>query len=346
MRAFEGDSCIFEVLSNVEWNVSIGEQAEGMDVSFEKETRNGGGSVKVTLAEHFNLDSPVYADLIFTAKDCDTISMRLTQVKAVPYVRINEVSRGEEIIPSIGGTRTMLVKSNVDWTIGLKEDAADNVKFSKSTGGRGETSVLITFEGTPSFDARRELTVSLIQLAGEDDGRNLWTFTQERGSLLRFVFLYNGKWYWPFYCKDGTWPKISSSIDKPESQGEEKIFETYAGYTLKLFSNHGYVFGNQGIRFGRSTSFLGDYIELPVIEGRSLVKINWTPDEQRQYSSLTATVKKAGSLTNPNVGVPEEGDYQDGVRTWLLEGEKSQAYWFVPTQNATYSVEILECIYK
>ena len=345
--SFDGDSCTFDVLSNVKWDVELVEQAEGMDISFEKETRNGGGSVKVTLAEHFDFDSPLYADLLFTAEDCEPISMRITQSKAVPYARIMEVTGGEEILPSIGGTRTMIVKSNSDWTIGVKEAGVDNVTFSKGAGSRGETSVMMTFEGTPSFNARREFTVRCVtQPEGEDDGRNEWKFTQERGGLLRFLFLYEGMWYWPFYCANGQWPKVSLSIGKPESKGEIEVFETYAGYTLKLFSNYGYVFGNQGIRFGNATSFLGDYIELPVIEGRSLVQINWTPDEEHKYSSLTATVKKAGSLENPNVGIPEEGNYQDGVRTWTLDGEPSTAYWLVPLQNATYSVEILECIYE
>ena len=106
------------------------------------------------------------------------------------------------------------------------------------------------------------------------------------------------------------------------------------------------VFGNQGIRFGHSTSSLGDYIELPAIEGRSLVQVNWIPDEEHKYSSLTATVMEAGSLDNPAVGEPKEGIYENGVRTWRIDGEASKAYWVVPDQNATYSLEILECIYE
>jgi hypothetical protein len=183
-------------------------------------------------------------------------------------------------------------------------------------------------------------------LEGEDDGRNECIFTQERGGLLRFIFLYEGTWYWPFYCANGVWPKVSLSIGKPESQSEVKNFETYAGYVLKLFSNYGFVFGNQGVRFGHNTSTLGDYIELPAIEGRSLVQVNWIPDEEHKYSSLTATVMEAGSLDNPAVGEPKEGIYENGVRTWRIDGEASRAYWVVPDQNATYSLEILECIYE
>ena len=345
--AFDGDSCVFEVLSNVEWTVSLGEKSEDMEISLEEEVRNGGGSVKITLAEHFDLESPKYADLIFTGVDCESVVMRVTQGKAVPYARIINVTGGEELLPSIGGTRTMTVKSNVDWTIGVKEEDVNNVTFSKAGGGTGETSVMMTFEGTPSFDARRNFTVRCQTiLEGEDDGRNQWTFTQARGGLLRFVFLHEGKWYWPFYCANGVWPKVSLSIGKPESQGEVRNFETYAGYVLKLFSNYGFVFGNQGIRFGHSTSTLGDYIELPAIEGRSLVQINLIPDEDHKYSSLTATIMEAGSLDNPSVGEPKEGLYEDDVRTWRLRGEPSKAYWVVPDQNATYSVEILECIYE
>lgn len=345
--AFDGDSCVFEVLSNVAWTVSVGDKSEDMGISLKEEVRNGGGSVKVTLAENFDFESPKYADLLFTAEECDPITMRVTQAKAVPYARIIDVTGGEEILPSIGGTRTMTVKANADWTIGVKEEGVDNVTFSKDAGGKGETSVMMTFEGTPSFDARRDFTVRcLTVLEGEDDGRNEHTFTQERGGLLRFVFLYGGKWYWPFYCENGVWPKVSLSIGKPESQGEVKNFETYAGYVLKLFSNYGFVFGNQGIRFGHSTSSLGDYIELPAIEGRSLVQVNWIPDEEHKYSSLTATVMEAGSLDNPAVGEPKEGIYENGVRTWRIDGEASKAYWVVPDQNATYSLEILECIYE
>ena len=345
--AFDGDSCVFEVLSNVPWSVSVGEKSEGMTMSLTEDVRNGGGSVKVTLAEHFDFDSPKCADLVFSGKDCENVSVSISQVKAVPYARIVDVTGGEEILPSIGGTRTMTVKANADWTIAVKEDGVDNVTFSKISGSKGETSVMMTFEGTPSFDARREFTARCQTVSeGEDDGRNQWVFTQERGSLLRFVFLYEGTWYWPFYCANGVWPKVSLSIGKPESQGEVKGFETYAGYVLKLFSNYGFVFGNQGIRFGHSTSTLGDYIEIPVIEGKSLVQINWIPDEDHKYSSLTAKVMEAGALDNPVVGEPEEGIYENGVRTWRLKGEASKAYWVVPDQNATYSIEILECIYE
>ena len=357
--AFDGDSCVFEVLSNVVWTVSVGDKSEDMGISLKEEVRNGGGTVKVALAEHFDFDSPKYADLVFSGVGCEDVSMRITQAKAVPYARIvnvingqdekNVVTRGEEILPSIGGTRKMTVKANADWTIGVKEDNVNNVTFSKAGGSKGETSVMMTFEGTPSFDARRDFTARCQTVSdGEDDGRNQWVFTQERGSLLRFVFLYKGTWYWPFYCENGKWPKVSLSIGKPESPGKEKVFETYSGHVLKLFSNYGYVFGNQGIRFGNtsSTAPLGDYIELPAIEGKSLVQINWYPDVEHKYSSLTATVKEAGSFENPNVGTPEEGDYQDGVRTWRLDGVPSKAYWLVPTQNATYSIEMLECIYE
>ena len=345
--AFDGDSCTFEVLSNVKWDVKLVGQSEGMDISLEKEARNGGGSVKATLAEHFDFESPKYADLLFTAEECEAITMRVAQEKALPYARIMEVAGGEEILPSIGGTRTLTVKANADWAIDVKEEGVDNVTFSKTVGSRGETSVMMTFEGTPLFDARREFTARCQTVQeGEDDGRNQWVFTQEKGGLLRFVFLYEGKWYWPFYCANGVWPKVSLSIGKPESQSEVKNFETYAGYVLKLFSNYGFVFGNQGIRFGHSTSSLGDYIELPAIEGRSLVQVNWIPDEEHKYSSLTATVMEAGSLDNPAVGEPKEGIYENGVRTWRIDGEASKAYWVVPDQNATYSLEILECIYE
>ena len=345
--AFDGDSCVFEVLSNVAWTVSVGDKSEDMGISLKEEVRNGGGSVKVNLAEHFDLVSPKYADLIFTGVDCESVTVRVTQGKAVPYARIINVAGGEEVLPSIGGTRTMTVKSNVDWTIAVKEEGVDNVTFSKAGGGKGETSVMMTFEGTPSFDARRNFTARCqTLLEGEDDGRNECIFTQERGGLLRFVFLHEGTWYWPFYCANGVWPRVSLSISKPESQGKVKNFETYAGYVLKLFSNYGFVFGNQGIRFGHSTSSLGDYIELPAIEGRSLVQVNWIPDEEHKYSSLTATVMEAGSLDNPAVGEPKEGIYENGVRTWRIDGEASKAYWVVPDQNATYSLEILECIYE
>lgn len=345
--AFDGDSCVFEVLSNVVWTVSVGDKSEDIGISLKEEVRNGGGSVKVNLAEHFDLVSPKYADLIFTGVDCESLTFRVTQGKAVPYARIINVAGGEEVLPSIGGTRTMTVKSNVDWTIAVKEEGVDNVTFSKTGGGKGETSVMMTFEGTPSFDARRNFTARCqTLLEGEDDGRNECIFTQERGGLLRFIFLYEGTWYWPFYCANGVWPRVSLSIGKPESQGEVKNFETYAGYVLKLFSNYGFVFGNQGIRFGHSTSSLGDYIELPAIEGRSLVQVNWIPDEEHKYSSLTATVMEAGSLDNPAVGEPKEGLYENGVRTWRIDGEASKAYWVVPDQNATYSLEILECIYE
>lgn len=345
--AFDGDSCVFEVLSNVDWSVEVSEKSEDIGLTLENAVRNGGGSVKVTLAEHFNLESSVYADIIFSGEDCESVVMRVTQAKAVPYARIINVEGGEEILPSIGGTRKMIVKSNVNWTIGVKEEGVDNVTFSPNAGGKGETSVLMTFEGTPSFDARRDITARCeTQLVGEDDGRNQWMFTQEKGSLMRFLFLYGGKWYWPFYCKNGEWPKKSLSIGSPEAKGKVEVFETYAGYELKLFSNYGYVFGNQGIRFGHSDSILGDYIELPAIEGRSLVQVNWIPDEDQKYYTLPLHLIEGGSLENPIVGEPEEGLYQDGVRTWRLSGKQSQVYWLVPTQNKTYSVEILECIYE
>ena len=63
--AFDGDSCVFEVLSNVAWTVSLGDKSEDIGISLEEDVRNGGGSVKVALTEHFDLESPKYADLIF-----------------------------------------------------------------------------------------------------------------------------------------------------------------------------------------------------------------------------------------------------------------------------------------
>lgn len=355
--AFDGAVCTLKVLSNVDWDVNVTDKSD-IELNVETEVKAGGGNVTVTFPENYDLESTQYADLTFSAQECEDVTVKLTQAQAVPYARIMNVTGGEEILPSIGGTRYLTVKSNVDWTIAVKDNLAENVTFSVAGGSKGETSVRMTFTGNPDFDERRDFHARCqTLLPGEDDGRNEWKFTQERGSLLRCVYYWKDedktyywpfedkKYYWPFYYEGDTWPKRSLSIGTPNSSNTEEIFTTFAGYTYKLFSSHGNVFGTDGIRYGTTGLAAGDYLEFPVIEGHSLVQVNLIVAEKDAYSLLTPKIVCAD---NPevSVGVPEEGVYENWVRTWTLEGEPSKAYRMVSTQDKTHAIKVIECIYR
>lgn len=356
----EGAECRFHVLSNIDWTVSLGDKSEGLELSVERVSAEVCDTLKVSLPENLDFESGKYADLVFSVNGGEDVVRRITQSKALPYFRINGVTGGEEILPSIGGTRTISLKTNLNWTLAVKDNAAESVTFSKEKGGAGESDVMMTFLGNPEFDARREFTASFTTDKEVPEETTEWTFTQERGGLLRFLFApeyasVTTKWFWPFYCKNGVWPSVSLSIGKPTSGGEEYVFTSYSGHVLKLYSNYGFVFGTSGIRFGYPKYYgLDDYFEFPAIEGRSLVQVNWVPDAAERYSSLMPRIvsvePSSDSSADPVVtvvGTPEGGDFQDGVRTWRIAGEKSKAYRLMPTADqTTHAVKIIECIYE
>lgn len=340
---YEGGEAVIDVMSNVSWSASITEQSDNADVSLSLIDTDKNGSVKVTFGENMDLGSPAYAVLTFTAEELEPVRVTVTQQQAVAYARITEVSGGEDVLASIGGTRFINVKSNVGWTLGIKDNAADNVTFSSTSGKAGEAKVKMTFAGNPEFDARREFTVQFVtEVPGIADGTNEHTLVQEKGSLLRFVFSHDAVYYWPF--KDAV---VSRTVQSPSFPGQEKEFTTYSGYTVTIFSNKGVWLNNtRGINIGQTNhDSAGDYIEFPVIEDRRLVKVTW-----QAAGGGSRTNCQIVSSDDPSeiVGPEIFRTFQAGdVHEWnLTDTEPSKAYRMECSRDITIQSPAIECYYE
>ena len=340
---YEGGEAVVDVKSNVDWTASIIEKSENASVILELVDTEQNGNVKVVFNENFDLQSEAYVVLNFTASGFTPVTMRLTQQAATAYARILEVTGGEDILASIGGKRNILVKSNVNWTVGIKDSAAENVTFSKTSGGRGETSVTMYFEGNPDFDSRREFIAQFVtEVPGVDDGTNAYEFTQERGSLHRYVFSYNGTWYWPFLES-----RPSLSVGSPNFSSERKSFTTRSGHLLTVFSKYGVWLNNtRGINLGlKENDSAGDYIEFPAIEGRRLVKVTWqTAGGATRSGNQIVEADNPANIVGPEIFAScQTGD----LRIWELTAtEAGKAYRIESTRDQTMQTPALECYYE
>ncbi len=341
---YEGGEALIDVVSNVNWSASITEKSEDTSVSLELVDTERNGSVKVIFGENFDLNADKYAVVTFEALGFEPVSLRVSQQKAIAYARILSVTGGEDVLAAIGGTRTIKVKSNVDWTLGIKDDAADNVTFAQTSGSKGETSVKMTFAGNPDFNARREFVAQfLTEVPGVDDGTNEHLFVQERGSLLRFLFSYDKTWYWPFPTA-----RPSLSTGKPSYPGENKVLTTYSGHELTIYSKYGLWLNNtRGINVGRQddvVSAVGDYIEFPVIEGRRLSKVVWeSTNSSRTGTQIVSTDDVPVVVGAEITSVCEPGD----LRVWdLAATEVSKPYRLVLIKNSTMQTPVFECHYE
>ena len=341
---YEGGEVSVDVVSNVKWGAALTEISEGASVSLEPVDTERNGTVKVRFSENYDLESDKYAVVTFSASGFEPVSVRLTQQKAIPYARILSVTGGEELLSAIGGVRTIKVKSNVDWTLGVKEAGTPNVSFSSVAGGKGETSVKMTFGGNPDFDARREFTAQFVtQSPGVDDGTNEHSFVQERGGILRFLFSYNAVWYWPF-----TSSRPSLSTGDPDYSDVRQEFTTYSGHKISIYSKYGIWLNNtRGINVGRkddAVSAVGDYIEFPVIEGRRLCKVVWeSTNSSRTGTRIISTDDTPTVVGEEITSVCEPGD----LRVWNLTAtEVSKPYRIELIRNTTMQTPVFECHYE
>ena len=341
---YEGGEAIIDVVSNVNWTAAITEHSEGAGVVLDLLDTERNGNVKVTFAENFDLTSDKYAVVTFAAEGFEPVSVRVNQQKAVPYARVLSVTGGEDILAAIGGARTITVKSNVNWTVGVKDNAADNVTFSKTTGGKGETSVKMTFKGNPVFDERREFAAEfLTEVPGVDDGTNEHLFVQERGSLLRFVFSFNNTWYWPFPSE-----RPSLSTGKPSYPDVATEFTTYSDNKITIYSKYGIWLNNtRGVNVGRkdeTVSAVGDYIEFPVIEGRRLSKVVWESTNSSRTGTQIVSADEIPVVVGEEItSICEPGD----LRIWdLTTTEVSKPYRIVLLRNTTMQTPVFECHYE
>ena len=341
---YEGGEVLIDVVSNVKWTASITDKSEDSVVGVDLVDTEKNGNVKVTFAENFDLESDKYAVITFAAEGFDPVSLRVVQQKAIAYARVLSVKGGEEILPAIGGTRTINVKSNVKWTLGIKDNAADNVTFAKTEGNRGETSVKMTFGGNDDFDSRREFAAQfLTEVPGVDDGSNEVLFTQERGSLLRFVFSYNKSWYWPF-----TSSRPSLSTGDPSYPDSVTEFTSHSGHKITIYSKYGIWLNNtRGINVGRqddAVSAVGDYIEFPVIAGRRLSKVVWeSTNSSRTGTRIISTDETPVVVGEEITTVCEPGD----LRVWnLTKTEVATPYRIELIRNSTMQTPVFECHYE
>ena len=341
---YEGGEAVIDVVSNVKWTAEISDKSEDAAVNLELVDTERNGSVKVTFSENFDLESEKFAVVKFSAAGLEPVSLRLSQQKAVAYARILNVTGGEEILPAIGGKRTITVKSNVNWTLGIKDNTADNITFDRSSGSKGESEVKMTFAGNPNFDTRREFVAQfLTEETGVDDGTNEHNFIQEKGSLLRFVFSYNSTWYWPF-----TSSRPSLSTGKPSYPDAATEFSTYSGHKVTIYSKYGiWLNSTRGINVGRKddlVSAVGDSIEFPVIEGRRLSKVVWESTNSSRTGTQIVTVDDNPAVVGEEIiTVCELGD----LRVWdLTLTEASKPYRLELVRNATMQTPVFECHYE
>jgi len=259
----DSDELSIKVECNTAWTAKVDESTTAT-VSLDTEEGFDPGEVKVKFSENFALSDKV-ADIVFSAKDCPDVTVRLTQNKAVPYLYIVEgaetkVAGGEQ-------TASVAIRSNTSWTAELVSSDMEDFNIENPSGESGiETPQTVTFSFTPYAATDPHLQGSAtvrFKAEGLDDPVD-FTFTQ-RG-VLAISFLDRtaftpeipSSWGTNNLCRPD---RSKNDIDDfVYSNGDYSYTIRLAQYMMHVTTNYLYVLGS-GVR---------PTIILPGIEGMEL----------------------------------------------------------------------------
>lgn len=303
----EPDTCVVSFNANGNWTAKV---LDGdAEVNLSKTSGTGNSSIKVLFGENEDSTAGKSAVIVISSEGCDDIRIHINQAVGTPYVKILSHDFPNINIPSIGARVTFQIKSNVAWTMKVKEGEELSAKFAvpvmetqddgtetqkvdtykrkvftyedEYNAKKGETSVVAAIMGNSDFDNDKTIT---LQLTAEGAEPAEVTLTVDK---LRKVLLTFRKWPDVFSDKSTsvTWyqPFNIDMFGSSSCGANDFTWEALNGYQFRMHT-FGTVYPENTKPTGRmcvnsagglnlGTSYNMVYITLPAVPGRKLSKV-------------------------------------------------------------------------
>ena len=369
----EPDTCVLCLNSNTAWTARILE-GNTADVKLDVTSGEGIGKVKVIFGENEDPDSGKQATVVVSADGCDDIRVAVNQAVGTPYVKFISTDFDNINVPSIGARVTFTVKSNVAWSMKVKDGETLQAKFqvkrktssgtdAKDDAGRqlydyldeyvakkGEKTVTAAIFGNTDFDADKTI---IFQMNAEGAVPAEKAMTVDK---LSKVFLSFRKWP-DVYSDTGT----SSTYYQPfnmDMYGSSKCmtnnaeWECWNGYKFKM-----HTFGtlypavtsptarmcvNSAAGLNLGTSYNMIEIGLPAVPGKRIAKVTL----MNGASSTSQDWLRFGVTSKEYADKVDEGFYPtqrkfsdkdgDGKPYIVMVTGGEDVYFAPPTRRGTY----------
>ena len=300
----ELDTCVVAFNTNMPWTAKI-QEGNTAGVKLSKTSGDGASSMKVYFGENEDSDNTKSAVIVLSADGCDDIKIAFTQLEGTPYVKILERESGGVNIPSIGGRYPITVKSNVAWSMKVKDGERLKAKFLKAKkddsgatikdeagvtlydyldeyqAEKGEKSVTVAFLGNDDFANDGTITLQMNAPGAEPAEA---TYTVDKAS---YVFLGCRKWpdiysdsstsstYWQPFMYD-MWPSgkcLANERDIEACNGYKFRMHTFGTVYPAAASPTARMCVNSAGGFNIGTGYNYIYIAFPAVPGKRLAKV-------------------------------------------------------------------------
>ena len=297
----DGDTFDISFRCNTEWKARV-DYTDGMLVTLSAEEGNRSSTISVTVKGNDDPDKEKKGVITLSAEDCPEIDIVLTQKKWTPYFILEDKS--EVNVQDGANGYAIAFKTNLNWSaeiISVENYDAAKVSLSETFGDKSANNVKVDFLGCTAFGQKGKIVVRITP-----EGLPAETLTLYQNPAIRVSFQTPSTANnWPFVTP--LFSEFTKSSATATYVGERTEFVLPHGYSLFMYSVKGFWLNTVTGFLGGGNE--GDYIELPIVEGRRPVRFEYkflgtTPirccvrtAEGRELEGTTFNTGAQGSVT-------------------------------------------------
>lgn len=265
----DGATVKISFMCNTDWEAKMSYN-DGMLVSLDTYDGNGPSELTVVVKPNTDNGKDRKAVLTLSAEGCHDVDIVFMQNRRVPYFT---VTGGNEVVLKPGtDDHKIYFKTNQHWTaeiISIENYDPSTVSLSALEGTMSESSVKVRFPACVEFGKQGKIVVEIT--ADELAEPVVVTMTQDPAIRASFGTPITAD-TWPFTAPD--FSELTKSSATAIYEGERTEFILENGYSFYMYSTKGFWYNTAAGFMGGGA--VGDYIELPVVEGFRPVRIEYT----------------------------------------------------------------------
>ena len=323
------------IRSNYNWNAWL-KSGSDADVTITTPSGYRDAILTVHVGKNSDMEHGKTATIVIEVPECDPVEVVLGQKQAIPFVSCYVPEKDRFLDPnmfsSLGGTRWFNVESNVKWTasINTDESTAQGITLNVTSGeGNMDSFKVNVTEPNLDFDTVKKVVINFQPENGE---LYKYVLQQQKGAILGFEFRNQDN-------TSSVWPFIDPATSPKSTNKGEGWFTAPGGYKFHCYATTALYLYSQGFQCGSGAT---DWIEFPVMEGKSLVRISWV-----DYNGSTKP-----SVHDADGKLVTGGEYSSKFAkltpfTWNLEGtQPGVAYRMVTNTTKTFRINCIEFEYQ
>lgn len=264
----DGDTVKVSFMCNTEWEAQMSYN-DGMLVSLSTYEGNGPSTLTAVVKPNTDNEKDRKAVLTLSAEGCHDVDIVLIQNRRTPYFI---VEGGNDIVLKPGVDDCLIAfRTNQYWTaeiVSVENYDASKVTLSASEGPMSEKSVTVIFPACLEFGKQGKIAVKIV--TDELPEPIVVSMTQEPAIRASFGTPITAD-TWPFITPE--FSEFTTSSATAAYIAVETPFVLNNGYSFNMYSTRGF-WRNTATGF-MGAGAVGDYIELPVVEGFRPVKIEY-----------------------------------------------------------------------